>query len=127
MSDYIRTNDLSLDTRSWLPIPHGTCDGGDCGRRAVSFAYSERISALIPVCRRHILAYRVFDPPVQGHRYAQWQAEDEYANLRFCRRSRWKWLAQWRILRDQRAAVVGRVSRAQRKLIARAATPGGDS
>jgi len=97
---------MNVDARSLLPVPHGTCDGGDCDRKAVSFAYSERVSALIPVCRSHILAYRLVMSSL-------WQAEDEYAELRFARRSRWRWLAQRRILRDQRAAVAGRVSRAQ--------------
>lgn len=91
-----------------------TCDWGDCSKFAVSFAYSELHSSLLPVCRRHILVY-----PIGAHILIQprlWQAEDEYAELRFCRRSRWRWLAQWRILRDQRAAVAGRESRAQQKL-----------
>lgn len=82
-----------------------TCDGGDCDRRAVSLAFDERIGGLIPVCRRHIMVYRVS--------VGLWQAEDEWAELQFARRSRWKWLAQWRILSDQRAAMHGRVSRAQ--------------
>lgn len=86
----------------------GTCDGGYCERRAVSLAYCERLSALIPVCRRHILVYRVSNQ--------LWQAEDEFAGLRFARRAR-KWVtAQRRILRDQRAAMRGRESRAQRRL-----------
>ncbi|MGO5251681.1 hypothetical protein ACTQ2Q_10080 [Atopobiaceae bacterium LCP21S3_F11] len=84
----------------------GTCDGGDCNRQAVSLGYDERISGLIPVCRRHITAYRVED----GH---LWQAEDEFAGLRFCRRSRWRWLAQRRLLKDQRAAMRGGISRYQ--------------
>lgn len=87
-----------------------TCDGGDCDRRAVSLAFDERIGGLIPVCRRHITAYRIG----KGHT-GPWQAEDEFAGLRFCRRSRWKWLAQWRILMDQRAAAHGRTSGAQRR------------
>jgi hypothetical protein len=97
---------LTLDARSMLPIAHGTCDGGDCERKAVSFAYSEKLDALIPVCRRHILVYRV--------RNGLWQAEDEFAELRFARRARTAARAQRRILRDQRAAVRGRESRAQR-------------
>lgn len=107
MSKLIRGDRLHIDSRSMLPIPHGECDGGGCDRRAVSFAYDEGLSALIPVCRRHITVYRVA-------RGRLWQAEDEYAELRFARRSRWRWLAQWRILLDQRAAVAGRESRAQR-------------
>lgn len=83
----------------------GQCDGGHCDRRAVSFAFDEHVG-LIPVCRRHIAVYRVSG--------GLWQAEDEYAQLRFARRSRWRWLAQWRILLDQRAALDGRESRAQR-------------
>lgn len=98
---------MTLDSRSMLPIAHGSCDVGNCDRRAVSFAFDEKLGALIPVCRRHILVYQV----VKGSR---WQAEDEYAELQYCRRSRWRWLAQWRILRDQRAAVAGRVARGQR-------------
>lgn len=87
---------------------HGTCDGGDCDRRAVSLAFDERLGELIPVCRRHILAYRVSN--------GLWQAEDEFAELRFARRSRFRWLAQRRILRDQRLAADGRISRPQRRL-----------
>lgn len=86
---------------------NGTCDGGDCDRRAVTFAYDEGIAGLIPVCRRHILVYRVSN--------GLWQAEDECAGLRFARRSRWRWLAQRRILSDQRAAMAGRESSAQRR------------
>lgn len=107
---------LTLDGRSLLPIAGGTCDGGSCDRRAVSFAYDEGVHALIPVCRRHIEVYKVH--PTRKDRdkgRTVWQAEDEYAELRFARRSRWRWLAQWRILLDQRAAVAGRESRAQRK------------
>lgn len=110
MSTY-KMPSLRLDGRSLLPIPDGTCDGGNCDRPAVSFAYDEKLSALIPVCRRHILVYPI------GPRTARrrlWQAEDEFAELRFARRSRWRWLAQWRILLDQRAAIAGRESRAQR-------------
>jgi hypothetical protein len=113
MSKLIKGNSLNIDTRSMLPIPHGDCDGGDCERSAVSFAYDEGISALIAVCRRHILVYQV-GPPHARRRL--WQAEDEFAELRFARRSRWRWLAQRRILRDQRAALAGRESRAQRRL-----------
>ena len=111
---------LRLDSRSLLPIPEGTCDGGDCDRMAVSFAYNsdgyaDGRDGLIPVCRRHILAYRVHPTRKDRDRgRTVWQAEDEYAELQFARRSRWRWLAQWRILRDQRAAVAGRESRAQR-------------
>lgn len=106
---------MKLDMRSLLPVPQGRCDGGDCNRRAVSFAYEERVHALIPVCRRHIEVYKVH-PTRQARDKGRtvWQAEDEFAELRFCRRSRWRWLAQWRILLDQRAAVAGRESRAQR-------------
>lgn len=110
MNQY-RVPRLTLDGRSLLPIPMGGCDGGDCDRRAVSFAYDEGLSALIPVCRRHILVYNVGP---RNERRRLWQAEDEYAELRFARRARWRWLAQWRILLDQRAAVAGRESRAQR-------------
>lgn len=91
----------------------GTCDGGDCNRRAVSLAFDPHVD-LIPVCRRHITVYRVCDG-------RWWQAEDEYADLRFCRRSRWMWLAQRRILHDQRVAGRGKISRAQRRRIKKAA------
>lgn len=116
MNKIIRGASLTLDTRSMLPIATGTCDGGDCERRAVTFAYSSAGYAagrdgLIPVCRRHIMAYRIGKGGT-----GPWQAEDEFAELRFCRRSRWRWLAQWRILLDQRAAVAGRESRGQRRL-----------
>ena len=91
-----------------------TCDWGTCERRAVSFRFDERLGALIPVCRRHITAYRIGKGGT-----GLWQAEDEYAGLRFCRRARWRWLAQIRILADQRAAMAGRVSRAQARLLNR--------
>ena len=39
MNKVIRGDILTLDTRSMLPIASGTCDGGDCDRRAVTFAY----------------------------------------------------------------------------------------
>lgn len=87
----------------------GTCDGGDCDRLAVSLAYDEQTSGLIPVCRRHILAYWVESA-------RRWQAEDEFAELQFCRRAFTKAGAQRRILRDQRAWLGGRESRAQRKI-----------
>lgn len=90
------------------------CDGGDCDRTSVSLAYDEKLHGLIPVCRRHILVYKVH--PTRNARdkgRTVWQAEDEYAGLRFARRSRWRWLAQRRILRDQREALDGRESRAQ--------------
>ena len=91
-----------FDTRA-----HGVyCDGGGCNRRAVSLAF-DPAAVYIPVCRRHITVYRVVNNSL-------WQAEDEFAGLRFCRRARWRWLAQWRLLIDQRAAVAGRESRAQR-------------
>lgn len=90
------------------PRIFGTCDGGDCARYAVSLAYDDRLDMLLPVCVRHITTYRVL-----GGRL--WQAEDEYAGLRFARRSRFRWLAQRRLLADQRAAVAGRESRAQRR------------
>ena len=92
----------------WNDLIVGTCDWGDCGRWADSLRFDERLGCLIPVCWRHILAYRIgeFDTGL-------WQAEDEFAGLRFCRRSRWRWLAQRRILADQRAAMAGRMSRAQ--------------
>lgn len=89
-----------------LQATGGTCDGGGCNRSAVSFAFDE-YAGLIPVCRHHICVYRVSN--------GLWQAEDEYADLRFARRSRWRWLAQRRILSDQRAALAGRESRAQRR------------
>lgn len=112
----IRGESLTLDARSMLPVASGTCDGGDCDRRAVTFAYcstgyAEGRDGLIPVCRRHLLVYRIGRAGT-----GLWQAEDEFAQLRFCRRSRWRWLAQWRILLDQRAAVAGRESRGQRRL-----------
>ena len=88
----------------------GTCDWGGCARRADSLRFDERLGGLIPVCWRHITVYRV-----RSGMFRLWQAEDEFAGLRFCRRSRWKWLAQRRILADQRAAMSGRVSRAQRR------------
>lgn len=78
----------------------GSCDGGDCSRRAVAMAYCERIDSLIPVCRRHLCAYKV----LHGTR---WQAEDEWVGLRFARRSRWKFLAQWKLLLDQRLTLAG--------------------
>lgn len=68
----INTNVLELDKRTGLPIPAGMCGDPDCERRAVSFAYSERLHALIPACRWHILAYEV---DVNGR--SIWQAEDE--------------------------------------------------
>ena len=91
-----------------------TCDWGACERRAVSFRFDERLGDLIPVCWRHITAYRIGKGGT-----GLWQAEDEYAGLRFCRRARWRWLAQIRILADQRAAMAGRVSRAQARLLNR--------
>src|SRR5699024_5349821 len=99
-----------------IPAIVGTCDGGDCERRAVSLAwnsagYAEGRDGLIPVCRRHILVYRIGKGGT-----GPWQAEDEFAELQFARRSRWRWLAQRRILQDQRAAMHGRESRAQRRL-----------
>lgn len=91
----------------------GTCDGGDCDRRAVSLAFDERAGCLIPVCLAHILVYRVRVRNL-------WQAEDEFAGLRFARRSRFRIIAQWRILQDQRAAMRGHESRAQRRMRLRA-------
>lgn len=73
----------------------------------MSFAYCERLSTLIPVCRRHICVYRVSN--------GLWQAEDEYADLQFARRSRWRWIAQWLIMLDQRASASGREGRGQRR------------
>lgn len=113
MSKLIRGSSLYLDVRSMLPIPTGKCDGNAdtffraCDRQAVSFAYNDKVHGLISVCRRHILVYRVLDNTL-------WQAEDEYAELRRCRRSKWRWLAQRRILRDQRLARRGIETRAQR-------------
>lgn len=92
----------------------GRCDGGDCNGLAVSLAYDSRLGVLIPVCWRHLCAYPV---RVDGRRV--WQAEDEFAGLQFCRRSRFRWLAQLRLLADQCAAMAGRESRAQRRLRAR--------
>lgn len=92
----------------------GPCAKTGCTRRAVSLAYAWN-QGLVAVCRRHILVYRVH--PTRAARDAGrtvWQAEDEYAGLRFARRSRWAWVAQRRILRDQRLAVAGVESRAQR-------------
>lgn len=116
MSKIIGGQSLTIDTRSMLPVASGTCARGDCSRRAVTFAYSSAgyapgCDGLIPVCRRHLLAYRIG----KGSS-GLWQAEDEFAQLRFCRRARWRWLAQWRILLDQHAAVAGRESRGQRRL-----------
>jgi hypothetical protein len=73
-------------------------------------AFNEGLGELIPVCRRHILVYH---PGVANGLI--WQAEDEYMELQWARRSRWRWLAQRRILHDQRAAAKGRVTRAQRR------------
>lgn len=114
MSKIIRGVSLRLDSRSMLPVPSGTCDVVDCDRRAVSFAYTsdgyaDGRDGLIPVCWRHILVYRI-----GRNGTGLWQAEDEFAELRFARRSRWRWLAQWRILLDQHAAIAGHESRAQR-------------
>lgn len=116
MSKIIGGQSLTLDTRSMLPVASGTCATGDCKRRAVTFAYSSTGYAigrdgLIPVCRRHLLVYRIG----KGNS-GPWQAEDEFAQLRFCRRARWRWLAQWLLLLDQRAAVAGHESRGQRRL-----------
>lgn len=99
------------------PRIQGTCDGGDCERSAVSLFFDWRLGELIPVCRRHIQVYQVLNNRL-------WQAEDEYAGLRFCRRSRFRWLAQRRILRDQRAAAKGRMTRAQRVRLERAERSG---
>ena len=46
-------------------------------------------------------------------REARDAARAEVKRLRFCRRARWRWLAQRRILADQRAVMAGRMSRAQ--------------
>lgn len=81
------------------PTPAGTCDGGDCDRRAASMAF-DWDAGLIPVCRRHIETYKVLDG-------TRWQCEDEWVGLQFCRRSRFKWLAQWRIYIDQRLTLAG--------------------
>lgn len=105
-----------------FPAIIGMCEDPACTRRAVTLAYAWS-RGLVPVCRRHILAYRVY--PTRNARDScdprqqVWQAEDEYACLRFARRSRWRWLAQRRILRDQRLARRGIESRAQRRLAAR--------
>ena len=49
----------------------GTCDGGDCNRRAVSLAFDPHVD-LIPVCRRHITVYRVCEELLsKAVRYAQ--------------------------------------------------------
>lgn len=93
--------------------PSATCDWGDCDRATVSLRYDDKLDALLAVCRRHIMVYKVCDG-------RWWQAEDEYCELRFARRSRWRWLAQRRLLSDQRAALRGRESRAQRRLAERA-------
>ena len=85
-----------------------TCDWGNCGRWADSLRFDERLGVLVPVCWRHITAYRIGKGGT-----GLWQAEDEFVGLRFCRRARWRWLAQRRILADQRAAMAGRMSRAQ--------------
>ena len=97
----------------------GACDWGNCGRWADSLRFDERLGVLVPVCWRHIAAYRIGKGGT-----GLWQAEDEFAGLRFCRRARWRWLAQRRILADQRAAMAGRVSRAQmRRVRGRLALP----
>lgn len=96
-----------------IPAIVGICMGSSCTRQAVSLAYDVRGHGLIPVCRKHILVYRV---KADG---GWWQAEDEYAGLRFARRSKWRWLAQRRLLADQRALMRGRTSNAQRRLAAR--------
>lgn len=94
-----------------IPLPFGICYQGNCLRRAVSMAYDEKLNMLVPVCRRHILAY-----PIMSGRL--WQAEDEWLELQFCRQSRWRWLAQRRVLADQRFYVrYGRPSPAQLRLI----------
>lgn len=116
MSKIIRGESITIDTRSMLPIASGHCWHGVCERRAVTFAYSSTgysrgLDGLIPVCRQHLMVYRIG----KGSSWP-WQAEDEFAELRFCRRSRWRWLAQWLLLLDQRAAVAGRESRGQRRL-----------
>lgn len=95
-------------------LSKGTCDGGDCDRWAVSLAFDDRLGELIPVCRRHITVYRVVNNTL-------WQAEDEFAGLRYARRSRFRWLAQRRILHDQRVAAKGRVSWGQRRVMRRLA------
>ena len=95
-------------------MPTGTCDGGGCDRPSVSMAYQERLDALIPVCRRHILTYRV---EVRGRLtrawWPAWQVEDEWLDLPRCRRSRSRFLAQWLMLHDQRLALRGKLSQHQ--------------
>ena len=76
--------------------PTGTCDGGDCNRRALSMAYCPKLDALIPVCARHLCAYRIKHAP-----RVLWQAEDEWIGLQWCRRSRWRIVAQLKLLADQ--------------------------
>lgn len=78
-----------------------------CEKEAVSAAYDEKEHSLVPVCRDHILVYRVLDK-------TRWQAEDEWLDLRFARRSRWKKVAQMKLLHDQRVALLGGSSLFQR-------------
>lgn len=81
-------------------------------------AYDERTEQLIPVCMRHIAAYRVVDDTI-------WQAEDEWIRLPFCRRSRWRWLAQAKILHDQMIwQLTGSLSPAQARRVRRRAGGG---
>jgi hypothetical protein len=106
-------NDQDRGPVSTPTYPTGTCDGGDCNRPAVSMAYDDHLDQLIPVCLRHILAYRISS--------GLWQAEDEWIGLRFCRRSRWRVIAQAKILHDQLQWVwFGVPSRAQVRLTRRA-------
>lgn len=95
------------------PTIASTCDWGHCDRQAVSTRYDPQAGNLLPVCRRHLLTYRVVNN-------TRWQAEDEAYQLRFARRSRSKTLAQWKLLLDQRAAMRGRTSLTQRWLTWRA-------
>ena len=87
----------------------GTCNWGDCDRRADSLRFDERLGCLIPVCWRHITAYRIGKGGT-----GLWQAEDEFAGLRFCRRARWRWLAQRRILADQMEFLLAHVPKSSR-------------
>ena len=78
-----------------------------CGARAGSLSYDDKTNALVPVCHRHILVYRVG---------MLWEAEDEYAGLPFHRRSLFRRLAQLYILGDQRMYTLsGELSRPQRR------------
>lgn len=78
-----------------------------CEKVSVSMAYDVQTRGLVPVCRDHILVYQVLNK-------TRWQAEDEWLDLQFARRSRWKKIAQMKLLHDQRVALLGGSSLFQR-------------